>query len=119
MGFNWEKFLDVAEHLRKYSDKEEFQRSAVGRYYYACYLEARDIYNELIGVPKGTKIEHWRLIKELRKSRNNSLKEIGNQLKKLFEYRKNADYDENFIHQNLEKSKMRSKEIYKLFDEIE
>ena len=38
-------------------------KTAVGRYYYPCYLIARDIYNNRKGRKPGSKISHEELIK--------------------------------------------------------
>lgn len=46
MSFNWKIFLEVGNHLEKYSQEEAYQRSAVGRYYYSCYHSAKDYFKK-------------------------------------------------------------------------
>ena len=118
MGFDWEKFLDVAEHLRNYSQEEEYQRTAVGRYYYACYLVARDIYYNLTGVREGTFISHKKLINFFEHSRNNTEKTIGRNLRYLRDNRNAADYNKDFDFIFLSDSKVRSRRIFNLFDKL-
>jgi len=43
MTFSGEKFYSVGDHLEEHSYDEEYQRSAVGRFYYACYWKCRII----------------------------------------------------------------------------
>ena len=46
MAFNWGKFYDVGICLRSISEEEEYQRSAVGRYYYAAFGLVKNYYEE-------------------------------------------------------------------------
>ena len=46
MKFNGKKFLEVGYHLENFSKVEEYQRFAIGRYYYAAFLMARDFYED-------------------------------------------------------------------------
>lgn len=46
MAFNWEKFSDVGLCLKKISQKEEYQRSATGRFYYAAFGLVKEYYEE-------------------------------------------------------------------------
>ena len=40
--FDWRRFYDVGFCIKNISKKEEFQRSAVGRYYYAAFGTVKD-----------------------------------------------------------------------------
>jgi len=46
MSFNWRKFYTVGLFLLDYSDEEEYQRSGIGRLYYACFGELRAYYKK-------------------------------------------------------------------------
>ena len=46
MAFNWDKFSDVGLCLKKISQKEEYQRSATGRFYYAAFGLVKEYYEE-------------------------------------------------------------------------
>lgn len=118
MDFDWERFMDVAEHLRNYSNREEYQRTAVGRYYYACFLKAREIYYDFTGTAKGTKISHNDLIRKYQGSKNKYAKLIGNNLEVLFKNRKNADYDKEFDFNGLAKNKELSNDVFNLFKKL-
>ena len=115
MGFNWERFIDVAEHLRKFSKREEYQRTAVGRYYYACFLEARDYYKLKTKKNLGRFSAHKRLIKYFQNSDNTIEKDIGEKLEELQKMRNNADYDEYFNNRYKKESKELYKEIFDYF----
>ena len=86
MTFSGEKFFSVGKHLGKYSKDEEYQRSAVGRFYYACYLVAREIYNKENNREMGSSISHYKL-KEYFKGLEGT-KEIGEKLEILRNNRK-------------------------------
>ncbi|MBR5504294.1 MAG: hypothetical protein IKV87_07630 [Methanobrevibacter sp.] len=111
MGFNWERFIDVAEHLRKFSKREEYQRTAVGRYYYACFLEARDYYKLKTKKNLGRFSAHTRLFEYFQDSDNSIEKNIGEKLEELHNMRKNADYDAEFNKKHKLNSKKVAKEI--------
>ena len=44
ISFDWEKFYDVGDCLRNISEREEYQRTAVGRYYYAAFGLVKNYY---------------------------------------------------------------------------
>lgn len=46
MSFDWKEFHDVGDHLESHSQKEAYQRSAVGRYYYSCYHLVKDYFEK-------------------------------------------------------------------------
>lgn len=96
MRFDWEKFWNVGEHLMNYREEEEYQRSAVGRYYYACYLKARELYNKKNNFWIGKSIGHQKLIDEFKGSNNETERKIGQYLAELKKFRTNADYYVDF-----------------------
>ena len=101
--------------MKEFSKKEEYQRSAVGRYYYACYLIARDIYNKKKNRKPGEKIPHTFLIDHFKNSSNKTEKNIGESLDELFDYRKKADYDLKFDLKKVKTAKKLSEELLESF----
>ena len=118
MDFDWERFIDVAEHLRNYSNREEYQRTAVGRYYYTCFLIARDIYYDMAKVPEGTFVSHESVITFFEKSKKDIEKDLGTKLRNLRRRRNNADYDKEFRFADLNDIKKRYKDIITLLDKL-
>lgn len=118
MGFDWEKFWNVGEHLMNYREEEEYQRSAVGRYYYSCYLKAREVYNKKNNFRIDKSISHQQLINKFIESNNEIEKKIGEYLDSLRNSRNNADYDINF-NSDLESIKHKSKKVIKYLKMID
>lgn len=85
MSFDPVRFLDVAELLAQETIDEANLRTAVGRAYWASFLEAR----HRLGVPTRTGRVHREVIGRLKKSDLTA----GNQLDKLEELRTLADYE--------------------------
>lgn len=79
------RFLSVAEFVSQDTDDEARLRTAVGRVYYASFLQAR----EVLMVRTRTGRAHREVIGSLRKRDVAA----GNQLDKLEELRTLADYD--------------------------
>ena len=118
MGFDWEKFWNVGEHLMNYREEEEYQCSAVGRYYYSCYLKAREVYNKKNNFRIDKSISHQQLINKFIESNNEIEKKIGEYLDSLRNSRNNADYDINF-NSDLESIKHKSKKVIKYLKMID
>ena len=53
MTFTWDKFYDVGNCMKNISKKEEYQRSAVGRFYYAAFGLVKNYYEERGQVRRG------------------------------------------------------------------
>ena len=95
-----------------FSKNEEYQRTAVGRYYYPCYLIARDIYNNRKGRKPGSKISHEELIKYF-EGLDGSDAKIGDELRILRDIRNEADYDEFFDVGKVSDCKIKSEDVLK------
>ena len=118
MGFDWEKFWNVVEHLMNYREEEEYQRSAVGRYYYSCYLKAREVYNKKNNFRIDKSISHQQLINKFIESNNETEKKIGKYLEELLMFGKNADYDLDF-NTDVNSAKRKSKNLLECLKRIE
>lgn len=115
--FKWIKFWHVGEHLRMFSNNEEYQRTAVGRYYYPCYLIARDIYNNTKGRKSYSKISHKSLIRHFTNSESEEDQNIGLRLKELRKIRNNADYDAIFRYDSTD-AMSKSKELLNMLENM-
>lgn len=118
MSFDWNKFCEVGTHLLDYSNEEQYQRSAIGRFYYSCFNLIKDYYENTHKKIVPPKESHFTLIKWLEDSVYDEENDLADYLRDLRKYRNNADYHSNFHHNNLRKSKQTSKDILDLLQEL-
>ena len=86
MTFNWGEFYDVGVCMSNISKREEYQRSAVGRYYYAAFGLVKDYFEEKHHIKVPLNNAHSFLIKELEKSYGDE-KSLGGNLRKMRKYK--------------------------------
>ncbi|KZX11329.1 hypothetical protein MBORA_15740 [Methanobrevibacter oralis] len=118
MGFDWNKFYDVGIFLLDYSDKEEYQRSGIGRLYYACFGESRLYYEKAFLSVLPSKDSHSILIATLENSIYEEEQELGEYLHKLRNSRNRADYGVKLKRYDVNNSRNNAKLILKLLDEF-
>lgn len=112
MNFDGKKFLKVGYHLENYSKEEEYQRSAIGRYYYASFLIARNFYERSLNKKLPRFEAHKKLINYFKFSKIEDKKEIGKKLEILRTSRNDADYINIDINEeDVENSRITSEEI--------
>ena len=100
-----------------FSNNEEYQRTAVGRYYYPCYLIARDIYNKRKRRKLYSRISHEDLMDHFSDSKYKEDRDVGFRLKELRTIRNNADYDNIFLY-DASFSKFKSKELLNILEKL-
>lgn len=116
--FDWKKFCNVGSHLADFSDDEEYQRSAVGRFYYACFGLTKDYYENAHHITISSKESHRILIKNLEDSCYEEENELGSLLKDLRRYRNSADYYNTFDMRNVRNSKKQSNDLIVLIESL-
>jgi len=116
--FDWKKFFGVGECLRNISHDEEYQRSAVGRYYYAAFGLVKNYFesNHHIKVPSHN--GHSFLINNLKRSNFEEEVNLGTNLEKLREYRNHADYRNKFNLYNVNRARKKYEKIIEILDEL-
>ena len=119
MSFNWRKFYDVGLFLLDYSDEEEYQRSGIGRLYYACFGESRVYYKKAFLRDLPSKESHKILIESLENSTYEEEQELGDYLHKLRNSRNRADYKVKLKKHDVRNSKNNAKLILELLDEFD
>ena len=105
--------------MRNISKKEEFQRSAVGRYYYAAFGTVKNYYEERYQTTIPSKDTHRFLISELKNSKIQNEREIGKNLDKFRKIRNHADYNSIFYLSNVRKAEKYYKNIIELLNQLE
>ena len=116
--FKWEKLYDVGICLKNISEKEEYQRSAVGRYYYAAFGLVKIYYEETHHKTVPSNDGHSFLIENLKKSNFEKEVELGNNLEKLREYRNHADYRNRFYLFNVKRAEKKYETIVEILDDL-
>ena len=119
MTFNWGKFYYVGLCLRNISQKEEYQRSAIGRYYYAAFGLVKNYYEKTHHQQVPSNQGHSFLIKELKNSNFKEEVDLGKNLEKLREYRNQADYRNRFNLINVKRAEKKCKTIVEILDELD
>jgi hypothetical protein len=118
--FEWKKFYDVGNHLNNHSKEESYQRSAIGRYYYACYGPVKNYYEESFRKNLSTKDEpHRTLIDILKNSPFVEEQELGGKLEELRGNRNYADYTSKKLNRTLtSQSKKCAEEIFLMLKKL-
>lgn len=101
MPFNWKDFLTLAENLQAAPDNpgpsEAALRSATSRAYYAAFHAAVELGQKWGFMPKGSGDDHKDIRIYFLKSApaDEKKKTISNQLDRLYDLRRQADYEKN------------------------
>lgn len=111
MAFDWEKLSDVGFYLLDYSEDEEFQRSAVNRFYYAAFNLCKKYFENKYFVIGHINV-HKNLIENLKKQNDFKDRNLGKKLQSLRRFRVSADYHNNRFNQN------NTKKSIKLLEDI-
>lgn len=117
MTFTWDKFYDVGRCMKNISKKEEYQRSAVGRFYYAAFGLVKNYYEDKYQKTVPSNCSHSFLINELEKSYGDE-KALGENLRKIRRFRNYADYDSKFYMKNVGVSEEIYNGIIKLLNNL-
>lgn len=60
--FDWKELYEVGNHLKDYSKKEAYQRSAIGRYYYSSFGPVKEYYEKSFRRILSSENAHTKLI---------------------------------------------------------
>lgn len=116
--FDWKKNKDVGNHLMKYSSKEEYQRSAVNRFYYSCFGPVKEYYEKAFRKTLPSKDAHQTLINSLKNSPFVEEVQLGKRLKNLRNQRNTADYITKSQKFSLKQSKRNVEKIHSILDKL-
>ena len=117
MTFDWNKFHDVGNCMKNISEREEYQRSAVGRFYYAVFGLVKNYYEEKYQKTVPSNDSHSFLINELEKSYGDE-RALGEKLRKIRRFRNFADYNNKFYLKNVDVSEEIYNEIIELLENL-
>lgn len=105
MDFNWECYLSLAEALMNTAKelegntntnqaclREAYLRSALSRFYYGVFCVAHNLLSKYVQIPR--KDTHNFVICMYSTASDPQVQKIGNNLKRLWGTRKQADYDD-------------------------
>lgn len=96
MSFDWKSYVDLSDelinHQRTPGLKEAYFRTAMSRAYYGVYGIACN-FIVTRGIPSRTQITHWFIRNEYISSNNETERQIGHNLKRLWRRRIDADYE--------------------------
>ncbi len=99
MGFDWKKYLELAEYITDNADnlpdKEACYRASVSRAYYAAFCITRGYIRKSDGQEYKGGEAHQKIVEHLQTSSDQRKRAIANHLKALRKDRNKADYDDN------------------------
>ncbi len=119
MGFDWKKYLNLANELSKISttlgsDQEAIQRTIISRAYYSAFIQARNFLRDKDKTlsPNRAKV-HQLVIEQFEKSSDPMRVQIGKTLGKLRILRNLADYDDVvwLLNKRVQKSLVMAEDI--------
>lgn len=117
--FNWKKFYNVGNHLNDHSNEEEYQRFAIGRYYYSCYEPVKNYYENSFRKTLPSNDSHATLINILKSSPFIEEQKLGIKLDNLRKNRNFADYMDKKLNKNMVfDSKIHAEEIFSMLEEL-
>lgn len=117
--FNFKKYYDVADHLKDFSEEEEYQRSAISRYYYSVYHPVYDYYRKSFRRSLPMDNRHSKLIEELENSIFKEEKRLGRKMRHLRNKRNHADYTKSKLSDDdVNVSKKKTDDILKQLDHL-
>lgn len=111
MSFNWLNYLDFAKHIKNNpnvfeSISEAAYRAATSRAYYAVFKYALNLAKREGFQPSNTGDDHIKIQKYFRESKiNNNRRKASVQLVRLYEFRRKADYEDEFNMQPINLAK--------------
>ncbi len=122
MSFDWSKYVELAEKLIEQEKDEKLEsayyRSSVSRSYYGAYCLARDLLiSKGFDIPR---IDAHRAVREaFQQGSNRVIKKVGEDLRRLWGERKNADYDapQSFDKVRAEKALKLAKRLLALYSD--
>ena len=103
-SFNFEKLYLVGNHLKSHSKAEEYQRSAITRYYYSIFHPVKEYYEKSFRKILSSQNSHGTLITELENSPFEEEQKLGEMMRILRNNRNRADYSKKTINKNLAKN---------------
>jgi len=104
MSFDWSLYIQLADELMNHQRnpilREAYLRSAISRSYYGIYCISRNLL-----IKRGVKIDktrsaHTQVREEYIYSKNKLERKIGNNLSRLWDFRKDADYEDPIVGVN-------------------
>lgn len=94
--FDWKDYFELSKELMASTSSEAKLRSAISRFYYACYCECRNRLRDTPDEIFDTSSDAHREVKNIYENNSDTTKQfIGTNLEQLRKYRNKADYWEN------------------------
>lgn len=100
MSFDWSEYLNLARRLAGTPENpanEAELRSAISRAYYAAFIQARNFLRDRDNLKIPRKNTHEYVINLFRDNSDKVRKKIGERLRRLRDFRNEADYEDRAI----------------------
>ncbi len=121
MSFDWLTYIELARLLMERAEEipasEACYRSVVSRAYYGVYCLVRNFARDIDKVTFPSN-EHWEIQNYFRTHRHKVRSRLGNNLKKLHQDRKKADYDDELGEAPVNKAKKALSGVEKILRDL-